>query len=409
MPTTFEIVDAETREPIGVSFSNPSQAAGFVKTHNATPGAARVRMEKVFERDWRDDEADRERTYAPWHADRPSWYPDHHYAAVEGRMVTFFTSVRHGQENYRTTYSLRTYLDSFAGGAGETAKWLEHEDLRPDDSELVFCWTADEIEDAYSHRRTGSCMEGTDWDSPYHPVRVYAHSDLAVIRLEDYSARVLAWPEKKFFGRIYGDDGEASDRLEEILEGLGYRNELPIGARITRDTHQGRYILPYIDGNYSTQHRHDNDLINLSCDDRGDHLVICDDGCGEIEAGSTNGLTGQLDGWQMCSSCAELSEGPLTSVNLAPGYGQREYCSSCADADTYVCSISLERYNQHNYSQVTLADGTTAWRENARYDGVTDDWYAPDHLDRLIEERAAAAARTRPTPRPRRTAAQAAA
>lgn len=152
-------------------------------------------------------------------------------------------------------------------------------------NEVRFATTADEIEHVYVNGPT-SCMSGeaSDYASPFHPVRVYAAGDLSLAYLsaleadhDDFraSSRCLVWPAHKVHGRIYGDD----QRMGAALLALGYKPGRLNGARVLKCAYKNGYVLPYIDGAQSVG-------------DEDDHFTI---GGGDIEAGSTNGLSSEIE------------------------------------------------------------------------------------------------------------------
>jgi hypothetical protein len=208
--------------------------------------------------------------------------------------------------------------------------------------ELKFATTADEIEHVYTNGPS-SCMAYTasNYASPYHPTRVYAGFDLAVayvLRGNDITARALCWPDKKRYGRVYGD----SLRLEKLLEAQGYVAGSLEGARFTRDEDSdGAIICPYIDGCRTVE-------------DMGDHMVIG----GSINADSTDGL---LEAREYCECCGDYHDpDDMVWVN------EERICGNCRDND-YVWS---ERHHQyvHVDNAIEVRTRKTRW-------GYETDWY----------------------------------
>lgn len=132
---------------------------------------------------------------------------------------------------------------------------------------LKFAVTRAEIRDVYERcfQEDGvhSCMAGPvsrfssrNVDYDVHPAEAYAGGDLQLAYLEKNGqiiARALCWPEKKVYGRVYGD----SSRFWSMMDAQGYQegdaNDL-IGARMakivieTDDYYGDRIVAPYIDG-----------------------------------------------------------------------------------------------------------------------------------------------------------------
>lgn len=133
--------------------------------------------------------------------------------------------------------------------------------------ELRFATTEDEIEEVYLNGPS-SCMSHPARDfrglGGYHPTKIYGAGDLAVAYIivhagdladEDpdepwhASARCLCWPEKKLYGRMYGD----TQKLRLLLEKEGYKESYGWyfeGARLLKKKIGAQYIMPYVDGDY---------------------------------------------------------------------------------------------------------------------------------------------------------------
>lgn len=166
--------------------------------------------------------------------------------------------------------------------------------------EVKFASTAEEIISVYD-RGPPTCMNGAKrWAGDgRNPAWVYAYGDLQVAYLGDLtkaSARVLVWPEKKIFSRVYGDIA----RLTNGLERLGYKWGAPIGAKISRlklrdvkfDPNRGPpvhcFVAPYIDKKNQAGGGH------LNVIDKEDYLEICEEGTlGSHHCGLADGYSGQ--------------------------------------------------------------------------------------------------------------------
>ena len=123
---------------------------------------------------------------------------------------------------------------------------------------VLFANTRDEIRTIYVNGPQ-SCMSHEtrdEWETLHcHPVEAYAAGDLAIAyitnRTASISARTVCWPDKKLFGRLYGDEA----RLGQALTDMGYtQTRFFVGARIAKIPHRPgrkgtnqRYILPYFD------------------------------------------------------------------------------------------------------------------------------------------------------------------
>lgn len=113
---------------------------------------------------------------------------------------------------------------------------------------IWFAKTSQEIEHVYLNGPR-SCMSHPldKYGTPEHPVRVYAGPDLQLAYLKDgdrITARALVWPEKKIYGRVYGDEA----RLIRSLDLNGFSSGSLVGARIKKKViDDDYYLMPYID------------------------------------------------------------------------------------------------------------------------------------------------------------------
>lgn len=204
---------------------------------------------------------------------------------------------------------------------------------------LHFAKTADEIERVYLEGPS-SCMahDASDYQSSEHPVRVYAAGDLQVAYIVrgDITARAVVWPEKKIYGRIYGD----ADRLRPALEKEGYTEGYLTGARLLRIEDDGYLICPYLDGDCTVR-------------DEGDYLVIG----GDIDADSTSGL---IEDYRISCECCGDRINPhrddYSYVQVDRWGNQEVYCSHCEENRTVYCEH--EEITVPEDDAVDLADGT---------------------------------------------------
>lgn len=323
---------------------------------------------------WRERETKRfyDGTYFPVPWETQSWwrgsYADaHHFAHIsveKDTRIAFTPDDEAGVADKQTRIKPGRYLERYFGARinNETIKhWAAQFSVLYETIEVKFAKTADEIEKVYMEGPR-SCMDGLHAKAGnfihagMHPCRVYAGPDLAVAYLEKedddtrmvcgrcqdrpggcpqssegtacagatkvgtYSARCLVWPEKKLFGRIYGD----TDRLKLALQRDGYKADSYLqGARFTRVpvVRKGysvpTFVVPYIDGGQRVG-------------DDGEYLVI--DTKGYINGGSANGIGEDMR--QRCPECEELSSSEF--VNVLDHDGTRsQICRSCYDHDEW--------------------------------------------------------------------------
>jgi hypothetical protein len=128
--------------------------------------------------------------------------------------------------------------------------------------ELLFAWKPEEIERVYKEGPS-SCMDGTHNfpGVPCWPPAVYGAGDLACAYTVNNKGRIqsrcMVWPEKKLYGRIYGD----VQRMIKLLESEGYENDRDEdhtadgnghhfdGARLLKVAmkDKGYVVMPYLD------------------------------------------------------------------------------------------------------------------------------------------------------------------
>ena len=223
--------------------------------------------------------------------------------------------------------------------------------------DIKFAATEDEIISVYE---TGpeTCMRGKPWPGDgRNPAYIYAAGDLQVAYLGELhraSARVLVWPEKKIFSRIYGDIA----RLTQGLERMGYKWGAPIGARLKRvsvkpvkfNPMRGPpsccFIAPYIDKMNQRGGGH------LSILDKGDHLVICEEETpGSHHCGLADGHSGQYvpraDEYPTftCDSCDVPGFRELRTVYATEDQNEEySWCTLCVREQAFHCHYSGEYF-----------------------------------------------------------------
>jgi len=204
----------------------------------------------------------------------------------------------------------------------------------------------DDIEYVYDNGPS-SCMHG------HSAPRVYGAGDLGIAYLiddcDDITARVLCWPEKKIYGRIYGD----AERLKSALEQDGFHmdngNEFE-GARMLREDgpHYGTSVCPSIDLGYGVNIvSHDRMVMSKRCEFSstdagyigGEECGRCGENfCSEDEGGYDNS-----NGYHICQSCLEYHYMWCTACeeycdsDEGVSTGDSWYCEHCKDDHVCEC------------------------------------------------------------------------
>jgi hypothetical protein len=278
--------------------------------------------------DWKQRESDKftsgEYAFPTWALDLAP-IQDHfaHASLAHPGLIAYTPSAEYGQRDRHTAIAPGRYLTKFYPelSGDDVREYAERQIAATDNTTVLFASTADEIERVYVNGPT-SCMSGSeaDFNSPIHPVRVYAAGDLAVAYIEakpgKITARALCWPEKKLHSRLYGD----KTRLLPALEALGYAQGRLDGARLLRMAKGGDYVMPYIDDS------------EAASEYSGEYLII--ETGGNIDATNTCGLSSEQDEHPVCESCNEMcdeDEGYYIEDIL------ETWCESCASG-AHQCS-----------------------------------------------------------------------
>lgn len=362
-------------------FDNGKDAADWVKTNRETYGAAGkslaiVKVEPNPEAaNWREREAMRltDGTYTPlpgsWGSYVAREYPDHfaHIASSDKRKVAFTETVASGERDKQKVLSAAAYVERFFGDGA--AAWMSYgsrssfiADMLGSSTTPLFAPLGDREAIKRVYRDCGrdgygvtSCMTHPPSDYACHPevypVEVYAmggditvailrgHSTYPDKRPDDMSAyeydseatwdgdgpiiaRCLVWPEKKEFGRLYGQE----QLLKTALEAQGFKRASLYGARMGKVPIASRgpnaYAMPYLDiGDCSFN------------DDEGDDFFRVG---GSIQYARTDGIA-YLEELATCESCdSEVSDDDTHSVRTSR-HEHQTWCTSCYENNTFYC------------------------------------------------------------------------
>jgi len=263
-----------------LTYEDGAEAGAYVKTQNSYYNAIGHRqMLKAVKVGLHDPRLWRERlktqiesgelTPCPWHDDkdykRCFWSPQgsglfEHIDPDDPTKVRFIASREDGIADRFTSMNPGRFLKRYIGElpANKIETWCAKMGLDITTSPLLIATTPEDIVRVYNDG-PHSCMS-YEWEKgcgPFHkidrhPVEVYGNSDIAIAyieRLGDIKARCIVRPEKKIFGRIYGDRDRLLERLREndyIEDWDGFA-----GAKIRQlhtQSDRPRLILPYIDG-----------------------------------------------------------------------------------------------------------------------------------------------------------------
>jgi hypothetical protein len=223
--------------------------------------------------------------------------------------------------------------------------------------------SADDIVEVYQGGPNSCMSEGcAEYSSHVHPTAVYGDSDLAIAYLgskRHASARCIVWPEKKLYGRNYGDE-----TLKVQLTDAGFTHSSYFdGARVRALTNdRGLYVMPYVDCANSASLSSGGKWFTLHRGESGDYAVK-----------NTHGLTSEVEHYT-CENCSENCEegerycdscrGDLYSCARCGDDGFDEsdfesiddeyYCSSCASRYEHTCVVCEHTWFERNPDNTEL-------------------------------------------------------
>lgn len=270
-------------EPTGLIFDEGPTAGEWVKAENSfLKEGCSVRRYKVVKISDDDPLAWRQRMKKALDEGvfkRPPWHGYYHEAGMyehidpdSPTLIRFIMSEEDGMANKFTRVSparfILRYLDS-CPSQRRMDEWCAQMGLDITVSKLKIARSPEEVVRVYNEG-PHSCMayelrEGSPFQSLHvHPVACYGNSDLGVayiVRREEISARCLVWPDKKIYGRIYGDTARLQERLKE--EGYVEDWDAFNGAKIRhiKDPETGMLIVPYFDGDLGAIVQDENWLV----------------------------------------------------------------------------------------------------------------------------------------------------
>lgn len=291
-------------------------------------------------------------TITPWH--RELWYQEKgrlhfaHVSPTDPTKIEFYMNEKDLMRGRLTTMAPGRYLTRFFGDeltGKEIERLANTVAVNAKENELHVTQDPDEIVKIYENG-PNSCMSGhgrfelkeRKTNKITHPVTVYAGPDLGIAYLgtiEKPKARCVVWPEKKIYGRIYGD----IDKLEILLMREGYERGSFDGARIRRlmtPSHPAHVILPYIDnpvvgGKYRVFFTPGEEFLTLGVSPGGESFEIA------VTDSGTSGTRVGLCQREACDTEFEWSQATVILDNT--GIRSRYYCPQCAETHAHKCEI----------------------------------------------------------------------
>ena len=278
-----------------------------------------------------------------------------HHSKKNPALIAYTKDASKGAQDKQSLISIDGFLDLIGADLSPALKVIlksNHNERAATIAPQAFhiAKTPDEIVRVYTNWQEGiraldvSCMRGSEgeWprvdNKPFHPVRIYGDSDLAIAYLKnennETTARCLIWPEKKIYSRIYAE----GDSLHQALQAAGYNKSSYYnssykslrGAKL-RLIHNdnGNIVAPYLD-----------EIGTVEND--GENLIIG----GDIDCQRTDGQALER-GEYTCDACgADCDEDDTYSVNTdSRGYSTETWCRCCYENETFFCEGTEETYS----------------------------------------------------------------
>lgn len=271
-------------------------------------------------------------------------------------MIAYTRSLKDGMRDRQVRVKLGRYLAQHFGDKLSPQKIAQlvaqHNEHQCEKLRWHIAMTPKRIETVY-RRGPSSCMghgRGSydyrlDRDHDIHPACVYGAGDLGVAFLwrgGRITARALVWPERKVFGRIYGD----AERLGRALDEAGYKceyqhrralrqagldhNELGgfNGARLLRFEVGDVLAAPYMDNDYGLNRLHS----DVAYANSGFAMMTM---CYDNSCSMTNGLSAP-DG-EPCSACDDSTpdeeQNYTANGDMICDHCRDNYYGRCEDTD----------------------------------------------------------------------------
>ncbi len=344
--------------------------------------------------------------FSPWH--KQEWFRAHiarwaehmpRFSTKFPGLLAYYQTPQKRKAGVLTPIKAGKYLKKYLGDV-LTEEFIQEKGLEWQSyfapPELKVTQDADEVQSVYENG-PNSCMskDADNYAGDCHPARVYAGPDLGIAYLgstDDATARCVVWPEKKVYGRVYGD----YHRMGMALEAAGYREGGPEdfrGARLRRIYNGDYYTVPY------------SDVFSCAKDD-GEHLIWGSGSGYDVYMQYTNGTSSENPSERCrCADCEEPMDEEYSYYVDDVG----NVCESCYGGSYFTCDvtgnsyhidqqvsspddISISRYaTTRNYyrNRLFYCDGTEKWYPTSAYDYVTTaggdtyvESYAADHTFR---------------------------
>ena len=340
-------------------------------------------------------------------------------------MIAYTRTLKDGMRDRQVRVKLGRYLAQTFGDKLSPQKIAQlvarHNEIQCEKLHWHIAMTPKRIETVY-RRGPNSCMghgrasydHRLDDDHDIHPACVYGAGDLGVAFLRRggrITARALVWPDRKVFGRIYGDE----ERLRRALDEAGYQSEYQHrrkirneggdcyitggfnGARLLRFEVGDVLAAPYMDNDYglirfhrepayansgfammTTRYDDACSMTNGLSEHDGEPCSACGDSIPDGEQNHT------AEGYIICDSCREDSYGTCEDTyelyhfdDLIRTHDDRYICQDAYESGYFTCDDTDEVYPDDQ--QYTTHDGRTICRQV-----YLDDYFTCDECGEIF-------------------------
>ena len=307
-------------------------------------------------------------------------------------FVSFYANQKHFEEQRLTRQKAMRYLNKFYTGVWSDVRInsvVAHA-RKHIPAQVLFTTNGDDSVRVYQNGPS-SCMskDADEYASyPKHPAIVYdiTKGDVCVAYIkkdERITARAVCYPERKVYGRIYGD----ALALEQALERLGYTNNVDkfVGAKFPYYPKGNGFVFPWFDGiSYVSVLSNHKQVVLHSRYDGSDvpSCILVE----THEASSQNGITPEYedDNLSYCEYCDRDVDSDY--VRYIDTYGT--VCDSCLDNRFYTCN-HCDDYVHSNHSLESDAGdhycSSDCYSECVQACDSCSDEYNPNDLKKSID------------------------
>jgi len=312
-----------------------------------------------------------------------------------GVFVEYFATQNHF-ESQRTTkqkigrYLTANYKDWSQGKRDEIANYMK----KYIPAEIQFTKDGAESVQVYLDGPDSCMSHDTDEYASYpkHPCIVYdiTKGDLCVAYMKKegrITARAIVWPDKKLYGRIYGDCSQFAPAIKKMGYTGAYRKDdiSFVGAKLPYIPHCEGFVFPYFDGmtNVSVLANQKHVVLHNKWD-KSDipNLVTCETHTPDSQTGVTPEYEDDRPYCEFCEGNADEVSYVESSQQYVCDYCLENHFSTCdqcgeihLDSDSHrgehgevYCSVDC--YSE-NYTVCEQCDDEIGITETKEYDNET--------------------------------------